>query len=213
MTPRSKPARSIALLKRVDIGETARENVEFFMGWLRKPRQTAAIVPSSRFLARQMVTGIDPEGGRVLELGGGTGAFTRAILATGLPPEKLEVAEINPLFASGLERQFPEVSILRQRAEQISAYVAGEEGGYQCVVSGLPMLAFSQQTHKAILQDAFRLLMPGGIFVQFTYSALSPVGRPVLDALGLEATPAGRVLLNIPPATVFHFQRNDGDRT
>ena len=207
MNPRPKPARIMALPKKADFAEAARENIEFFKGWLRKPRQTAAIVPSSRFLAREMVAGIDPDAGRVLELGGGTGAFTRAILSKGLSADKLEVAEINPVFAHGLERQFPDVRILRHRAETISAHVVGEAGTYQCVVSGLPMLAFNQNTQKAILEDAFRLLMPGGVFVQFTYSALSPVGKPVLDQAGLEAVPAGRVLLNIPPATVFHFRR------
>lgn len=212
MNPRSKPARSLALPKRAEIGEAARQNLEFFLGWVRKPRQTAAIVPSSRFLARQMVRGIDPEGGRVLELGGGTGAFTRAILEAGLPPEMLEVVEINPVFARGLERQFPAVPILRQRAETISAHVAGEPGSYQSVVSGLPMLAFSQDTQRAILREAFRLLKPGGVFVQFTYSALSPVGKSVLAELGVTARPAGRVLLNIPPATVFHFSR-EGEQT
>lgn len=209
MNPRPKPARIMALPKKADFAEAARENIEFFKGWLRKPRQTAAIVPSSRFLAREMVAGIDPDAGRVLELGGGTGAFTRAILSTGLSADKLEVAEINPVFAHGLERQFPDVRILRHRAETISAHVVGEAGTYQCVVSGLPMLAFSQNTQKAILEDAFRLLMPGGVFVQFTYSALSPVGKPVLDQAGLVAVPAGRVLLNIPPATVFHFRRRE----
>lgn len=209
MNPRPKPARIMALPKKADFAEAARENIEFFKGWLRKPRQTAAIVPSSRFLAREMVAGIDPDAGRVLELGGGTGAFTRAILSTGLSADKLEVAEINPVFAHGLERQFPDVHILRHRAETISAHVAGEAGTYQRVVSGLPMLAFNQNTQKAILEDAFRLLMPGGVFVQFTYSALSPVGKPVLDQAGLVAVPAGRVLLNIPPATVFHFRRRE----
>lgn len=207
MNPRSKSARSIALPKRAEVGEALRQNVEFFMGWLRKPRQTAAIVPSSRFLARQMVQGIDPDGGRVLELGGGTGAFTRAILATGLPAQMLEVAEINPVFARGLRRQFPDVSILRQRAERISSAVEGAPGSYQCVVSGLPMLAFNEDSQRAILEEAFALLQPGGVFVQFTYSALSPIPRPVFEGLGLTATPVSRVLLNVPPATVFHFRR------
>lgn len=209
MNPRPKPARTLALPKKADFAEAARENLEFFKGWLRKPRQTAAIVPSSRFLAREMVRGIEPDGGRVLELGGGTGAFTRAILTTGLSAEKLEVAEINPVFARGLERQFPEVRILRHRAEAISAHVAGEAGSYQRVVSGLPMLAFNQRTQQAILEEAFRLLKPDGIFVQFTYSALSPISKPILNTVGLEAVAAGRVLLNIPPATVFHFYRRE----
>lgn len=207
MNPRSKPARTVALSKRAEIGEIIRQNAEFFMGWLRKPRQTAAIVPSSRFLARQMVDGLDPDGGRVLELGGGTGAFTRAILATGLPAEMLEVAEINQVFARGLERQFPDVRILRQRAERISSAVAGDPGSYQRVVSGLPMLAFNQDSQRAILEEAFKLLKPGGVFIQFTYSALSPIPRPVFEGLGLTATPVSRVLLNVPPATVFHFER------
>lgn len=209
MNSRSKPARSVALPKRAEIGETMRQNAEFFMGWLRKPRQTAAIVPSSRFLAQQMVQGIDPDGGRVLELGGGTGAFTRAILATGLPTHMLEVAEINPVFARGLERQFPEVRILRQRAERISSAVEGEPGTYQQVVSGLPMLAFNEDSQRAILQEAFTLLRPGGVFVQFTYSALSPIPRPVFEGVGLTATAVCRVLLNIPPATVFHYKRDE----
>ena len=207
MNPRSKPARSIALPKRAEIGEALRQNVEFFMGWLRKPRQTAAIVPSSRFLARQMVCGIDPEGGRVLELGGGTGAFTRAILGTGLQPQMLEVAEINPVFARGLKRQFPDVHVIRQRAEHIAAAVEGEPGSYQRVVSGLPMLAFNQRCQRAILEEAFTLLRPGGIFVQFTYSAVSPIPKWVLESLGLVAVPAGRVWLNVPPASVFYVQR------
>jgi phosphatidylethanolamine/phosphatidyl-N-methylethanolamine N-methyltransferase len=211
MIPKPKPARSVALPKKADLGEAARENLEFFLGWLRKPRQTAAIMPSSRFLARQMVRGIDPEGGRVLELGGGTGAFTRAILATGLSPAMLEVAEINPVFARGLERQFPEVRILRQKAERISAAAAGEPGSYQQVVSGLPMLAFSQDSQRAILDEAFRLLKPGGVFVQFTYSALSPIPKAVLESLGLIAVPVGRVWLNVPPATIFHFQRAEAE--
>ncbi len=209
MNPRPKPARSIALTKRAEIGEAMRQNAEFFMGWLRKPRQTAAIVPSSRFLARQMVQGLNPEGGRVLELGGGTGAFTRAILATGLPAQMLEVAEINPVFARGLERQFPDVRILSQRAERISSAAEGEPGSYQRIVSGLPMLAFNQASQRAILQEAFTLLQPGGVFVQFTYSALSPIPRHIIEELGLTATPVSRVLLNVPPATVFRFQRTD----
>ena len=38
MIPKPKPARSVALPKKADLGEAARENLEFFLGWLRKPR-------------------------------------------------------------------------------------------------------------------------------------------------------------------------------
>lgn len=207
MSSKPKFARAVALPWSADFGDRAREHLEFFLAWLRRPRQTASVVPSSRFLALQMVRDIDPAGARVLELGGGTGAFTREILATGLPSDRLEVAEINAAFARGLERQFPGIDVIRHRAETISGHVAGGEGGYQRVVSGLPLLAMNQETQQAILAEAFKLLADDGVFVQFTYSAVSPVNRRILDELGLEAVKAGQTLLNFPPATIFHFRR------
>ncbi|MEO8724040.1 MAG: methyltransferase domain-containing protein [Sphingobium sp.] len=186
----------------------ARSEYLHFLGeWLKRPRQTASVVPSSRHLARLMVRAIDPAAGPVIELGGGTGVFTRAILETGLPTEKLEVVEINPAFARNLRRRFPGVAIVEVPAQQISAHVAHETGQYQTVVSGLPLLAMDKATHSAILQEAFALLAPGGMFVQFTYSVRSPVGRDILDKLGLQATRLGQTVRNFPPATVFGYCR------
>lgn len=207
MNFRPKTVRAVALPQGDNWADRVREYAEFFAAWVRRPRQTASVVPSSRYLARLMVRGLEPDGGRVLELGGGTGVFTRAILAHGLPAERLEVVEINSVFARGLERQFPTVDVIQHRAESISAHVAGVAGTYQRVVSGLPLLAINQETQRAILEEAFRLLAPDGVFVQFTYSLFPPVSRDLLRSLGLEATRAGQTIRNFPPATVFHFRR------
>lgn len=189
-------------------GQTAFHDYARFLGaWVRKPLQTASVVPSSRHLARLMVSDIDPHDGRVMELGGGTGALTKAILATGLPPEKLEVVEIDAALASNLRRKFPGVSILEDYAQSVSAHAAGELGSYQMIVSGLPLLAMDRSLQHAILSEAFSLLRPGGTLVQFTYSPRPPVGREVLKALGLEVHQIGHTLRNFPPATVFRFTR------
>jgi phospholipid N-methyltransferase len=190
-----------------DSRTTFSDYLDFLGAWVKKPRQTASVVPSSRYLARLMVRGIAPDDGRVLELGGGTGVFTRAILATGLPEDKLEVVEINPAFARGLRRHFPGVSILEVPAQAVSAAAAGAAGDYQMVVSGLPLLAMSRSLHVAILSEAFSLLKPGGSMVQFTYSMRPPVSREVLDIVGLDVERAGQTVRNFPPATVFRFTR------
>ena len=78
MQHRSKRSRAIALQNSA-LRTRATEYLDFLAAWVQKPRQTASVVPSSRYLARLMVAQIDPAGGRVLELGGGTGVFTRAI--------------------------------------------------------------------------------------------------------------------------------------
>lgn len=199
--------RALALVQSRQWWRTAAEHVDFLAAWLRRPRQTASVVPSSRYLARLMARGIDPNGGRVLELGGGTGAFTREILHTGLAPERLEVVEINPDLARSLRRHFPAVDILECPAQSVSACAKGGAGEYQSVVSGLPLLAMDKASHAAILREAFALLGPDGEFLQFTYAPRSPVSRDVLDALGLQASKVGQVVRNFPPATVFRYTR------
>ncbi|MCI4589729.1 methyltransferase domain-containing protein [Sphingobium sp. BYY-5] len=203
-----KPKRSRAVaLPSGEFRARAAEYLDFLAAWVKKPRQTASVVPSSRYLARLMVGQIDPQDGRVLELGGGTGVFTRAILETGLAPEKLEVVEINPAFARGLRRHFPYVSVLETPAQIVSTATAGEPGDYQSVVSGLPLLAMDRRMHVDILSEAFRMLKPGGSFVQFTYSLRPPVNREILDALDLDVVRVGQTVRNFPPATVFRFFR------
>lgn len=203
-----KPKRSRAMaLHHGEFRARATEYLDFLAAWVKKPRQTASVVPSSRHLARLMVAHIDPADGRVIELGGGTGVFTRAILETGLPPEKLEVVEINPAFARGLRRHFPHVSVLETPAQIVSTATAGAPGEYQTVISGLPLLAMDRRMHADILSESFRMLRPGGSFVQFTYSMRPPVGRDILDALDLGVERAGQTVRNFPPATVFRFFR------
>ncbi|OHC94210.1 MAG: phospholipid methyltransferase [Sphingomonadales bacterium RIFCSPLOWO2_12_FULL_63_15] len=205
-----KPKRSRAIaLPSGEFRARATEYLDFLAAWVQKPRQTASVVPSSRYLARLMVAQIDPSDGRVLELGGGTGVFTRAILKTGLPPEKLEVVEINPAFARGLRRHFPQVSVLETPAQIVSTATAGEPGDYQVVVSGLPLLAMDRYMHHDILSESFRMLQPGGSFVQFTYSMRHPVNREVIEALGLDVVRVGQTVRNFPPATVFRFTRRE----
>jgi phospholipid N-methyltransferase len=189
--------------RRTSAGDYAR----FLQAWLRKPRQTASIVPSSPYLGRLMASRIDPAGGRVMEFGGGTGALTREILACGLPSDQLEVVEIDADLAGNLRRALPHVAILETPAQSVADQAAGGIGGYQCVISGLPLLAMSKTLQYEIIAEAFRLLRPGGTFVQFTYAPRPPAARSVTRALGLSVERVGTIMRNVPPATVFSYAR------
>ena len=200
------PAHTLA-----DSRTKASDYIRFLRAWVQRPRQTASIVPSSPHLGRMMAAQIDPAGGPVMELGGGTGALTRQILATGLPREKLEVVEINGHFARELRVAFPGVHILETPAEMVSDHAAGAAGSYQAIISGLPLLAMGASQQHAILAEAFHLLAPDGALVQFTYSPRSPFRREVVEALGLSITKIGSILRNVPPATVFRLARNSAE--
>jgi phospholipid N-methyltransferase len=186
---------------------SAADYARFLQAWLRRPRQTASIVPSSPFLGRLMASRIDPAGGRVMEFGGGTGALTHEILATGLPSDHLEVVEIDRELASNLRRTLPQVEVIETPAQCVAQQAAGGAGGYQCVISGLPLLAMSRALQYEILAEAFRLLRPGGAFIQFTYAPRPPVARAVTGALDLSVEKMGTIMRNVPPATVFSYTR------
>ena len=64
-----------------------------------------------------------------------------------------------------------------------------------------------RQTQQAILQAAFDSLRPDGRLIQFTYGPANPVMREVLEALELTSRRASFTWWNVPPATVYVYQR------
>lgn len=184
----------------------------FFRQWLRHPLSIAAISPSSRQLARQMLNELPPGARRVVELGGGTGVFTQALLDRGVAPTDLMVVELNEELHHHLSRRFPEVHVacadareLPQAAER-SGFAA--DGPADAVISGLGLLSMTRESQHAILQAAFAVMHREGRFIQFTYGPVCPVSREVLGDLGVSARRGNFAWLNVPPATVYVFTRN-----
>jgi phospholipid N-methyltransferase len=62
-------------------------------------------------------------------------------------------------------------------------------------------------TQRAILDEAFACLRPGGRFIQFTYGPQPPVADVVVEGLGLQVHRGDFVLRNMPPATVYVYER------
>lgn len=175
----------------------------FLSQWLRRPGRVAAVAPSSQALARMMTADLDPDTGPVIELGGGTGKITEAILARGIAPDRLTVYETDPVFAGLLRDRFPGVTVIEADARTLAA---GPVSGAGAVISGLPLLTIPERVQRQIVEAAFACMRPGGAFVQFTYGWRPPVDRPVRRALGLVWTASRWVLGNMPPARVYTFR-------
>lgn len=189
----------------------ATSRLRFFGQWLRNPRQTAAIAPSSPELATAILAELPQGARRIIELGGGTGALTEALLASGIAPADLLVLELNPNLHRQLKVRFPEIHVVRGDALHTaelalqSGYLTSEA---DAIVSGLGLLAMNRETQSAILQSAFACLKPDGVMVQFTYGPVSPVSDSLLVGLGLSARRGEFVLRNVPPATVWTIRRS-----
>lgn len=179
----------------------------FFRAWLDNPLGIAAVVPSSSPLAELITRDISPDDAPVLELGPGTGVFTRALLTRGIRESDLVLVESNPNFAQLLRFRFPDATILQSDAALLRRLPVGPETEVGAVVSGLPLLSMSPTTVMQILTGAFMQLRENGHFYQFTYGWRCPVPPRVLDRLGLKARRIGGVLANVPPASVYKLSR------
>lgn len=179
----------------------------FIARMLRSPRDVGALVPSGPALARAMASQVQTgRAGVVVELGAGTGAVTRALLAQGLPPGRLVVIEREAAFCRLLRARFPGLTVLHDDARRLQHALA-DYGLEQInsVVSSLPFLSLPFTTQREILRQSVQMLAPGGAFIQFTYGPASPV-HPVLQRrLGLSGRPVARVWRNLPPALVWRY--------
>jgi phosphatidylethanolamine/phosphatidyl-N-methylethanolamine N-methyltransferase len=173
---------------------------------VRAPLKVGAVAPSSRMLARMMVAGLTP-GDRVVELGPGTGTFTRAILDCGVAPEDLYLVERSDGFTNWLQERFPGTHVVCGDAVDMSSLLSDLQGQIDVVISGLPLLLFSGAQKAQLVAGAFSLLAPGGSLVQFTYGGRCPVSRSHMRELGLQARMTGVTPFNIPPAFVYRLER------
>jgi phosphatidylethanolamine/phosphatidyl-N-methylethanolamine N-methyltransferase len=179
----------------------------FLRAWLAAPLRVAALAPSGTALARLITRGISAEHAPVIELGAGTGAFTRALLARGVPEDALVLVEADANLARLLRARFPRAQVLQldaARLRHIDVLGATRAG---CVVSGLPLLSMSPRKIVAVLGGAFAHLPAGAAFYQFTYGLGCPVPQRILQRLELSAVRVGRTLANLPPASVFRIER------
>jgi phosphatidylethanolamine/phosphatidyl-N-methylethanolamine N-methyltransferase len=176
----------------------------FMWQLLRHPKTISAIAPSSKGLARQMVSEITPETGRVVEIGAGTGVITRQILAAGVKPGDLTIVEMNPTFCAALKAQFPACNVLEMDAQNLGELPLENVG---MVISGLPLLSIPEPVQHNIIKGAFDLMVTGGKYVQFTYGPKPPVAPAVREANGLTWRTLKKVWFNLPPAMPYVFTK------
>jgi len=184
--------------KRADTGAFLRE-------WLNDPLRVASVAPSGRALAAMITREITAADAPVIELGPGTGVFTDALLARGVPEDGLVLVEMSANFARLLRFRMPRATVLEMDATRLGRIDL--PGGAGAVVSGLPVLAMPPRAVLQILSGAFAHLRDDGAFYQFTYGPRCPVRRPILDRLGLEAQRVGAAIVNLPPASVYKITR------
>lgn len=181
------------------------EEVRFFKGWQRDMKGVGAILPTSGIAARRMASVIDRSSGLpVLELGAGTGVITKAILETGIAPEKLVSVEYSPAFHESLVKRFEGVDFRLGDAFDLRTTL-GERYGeiFDCVISAVPMLSFPAERRVALLEELLSMMRPSRPVIQITYGALSPI-PPKPERYTVSHYDF--VVRNVPPAQLWVYR-------
>ena len=176
-----------------------------FKLWLKNPRKIGAVAVSSAELAMAMARQIPRGPGWVVELGGGTGSVTKAIIRAGTPPECLIVVERDPTLHRVLQERYPGVKVLLGDAAKLQSLLKREGIDHvKAIVSSLPLISMKRTIQYRITSQAFTVLGPGAPLIQFTYSLFSPIPR---RRHGVEGAVGERVLQNLPPASVWVYRK------
>jgi len=179
-----------------------RDQLRFLARLAADPGHVGAIAPSSKRLARAMAAQSDPvAGGRVLELGPGTGVVTEALIARGFTPERITAVEFDAGFAKDLRRRLPGVNVIAGDAFALTDMLG--EARFAAIVSSLPLLNFPPDRRRIFVADVLERLEPGAPYVQFSYGFKPPVAPPAGAYVGLAAL----VWRNLPPARVWVYRR------
>lgn len=190
------------------------ERARFIRRFVHHPRTVGAIAPSSRWLAAAMVEPIRhrlqmQHGMRIIELGAGTGAFTRAIVAELRVGDRFVSVEIEPEFVAVLRQRWTNVDFACASAESLEAITSERRfGPADHIISGLPFATLPTDTTLRIVQAIGRTLRPGGTFTTFHYlhSYSVPKARAFRRQMGqlLSSTPERQsVAWNFPPAVAL----------
>jgi len=181
----------------------------FLQGFLKRPKEVGSIIPSSRFLEREVVrTAISRDARVLVELGPGTGGTTRAALRALSSHAKLLAIEINPRFARLLRRTpDPRLVVHEGSASEIKLALA-QHGlpAADAILSGIPFSTMSRSLGLEILRSVHDALAPGGLFVAYQVrDRVEDLGRMVFGSPQVKT-----VMLNVPPMRIYRWYKREG---
>ena len=197
------------------MSDSLREHLLIASKFLRNPRTVGAVSASSKAMAREMVREI-PTGKsvNVVELGPGTGSFTRAIVERLAPGSRFLAIELDGEFVERLRPRWPSVEFVLASAEELEQLVKKRRlQPVDHIVSGLPFASLPVDVSRKVMDGIQHTLRPGGTFTTFQYlhGYWMPPGRTFRREMSVRMGAPHRrlVLKNFPISFILTWTRPD----
>ncbi len=175
----------------------------FASNFFKHPSMLGSVVPSSRFLVKDIMAQIDWDRARVLvEFGPGVGTITREALKRMRPDAVLLVIELNQEFVEYLGT-IPDsrLRVVHGSAAHVRRILA-EQGlaPADYIISSIPYSLLAEQLRQEIVAESRHALKAEGSLLVFQYNrTLLPYLKSSFSSVKL-----GFQLFNILPALIFH---------
>lgn len=172
----------------------------FLKRFLSEPGRVGSVAPSSRFLSKEIMKRVAWQSAKtIVELGPGTGVFTKAILRKKRADALFIAIERDAHFRRLLQERFPSV-LVKQEALHLNQYLQELQiDQVDVIISGLPFAVFPEELRTEILTEVYEALAPKGVFITFQYSLqLHKELRQRFSQVEIAFT-----ALNIPPAFIY----------
>jgi phospholipid N-methyltransferase len=189
--------------------EVLHERARFLRSFLDGPGRVGAILPTSQRTVRATLDMAPIAQARcVVELGAGTGPYTREIVRRLGPDARLLAFELDPALARQLAADVtdPRVQIIGDSAANLEAHLDGRRP--EVIVSELPFTSLPGAVRREILEAAQRVLADDGVMLVLQYS---PFMRKELERR-FRSVRRRLSLFNVPPAVLFACRIPDGAR-
>ena len=173
-----------------------------FTKFCRQGPRIGSVIPSSRWVAREMLKGIDFSNARcIVELGAGTGPVTAELLQHADAQCRTVIVERDPDLCTRLRERFPDADVAEADALDLNWILNSRDlESVDHIVCGLTLAWFSPQDQHTILDTSRRRLKPLGSFRQVTY--MPRIHMPLYRRY-FQHVESNFVLRNVPPASVY----------
>ncbi|NDJ26484.1 SAM-dependent methyltransferase [Campylobacter sp. MIT 12-5580] len=184
----------------------------FIYRYVRHPKQVGALCSSSGKLAFIITENIGlKEADNIVEIGAGTGAFTKQILKKKKNEANFFAIEIDQKMAQKLQERFENLDIEVNSAYHLKEFMQKRNiKSLDTIVSGIPWALLKPKEQERLLNVLYESLSEGGYFSTFAYVLPTLAARRFkkqLFSLFKEVKISKIVWQNIPPAFVYYCKK------
>jgi len=154
-----------------------KSKIVFLKEFFKNPSKTGSLIPSSKYLAKQMIDSINfSKNIIIVEYGPGEGVFSNEIIKRKNKESIIILIELNKIFYNQLKNKFKDIDnvfIFNDSVENVENILKNLNiNNIDYIISGIPFSSLPKELTKIILKNTKRIMNNKSSFITFQYSKI-----------------------------------------